>query len=69
MPALIEATLKNASPLIGQACVIGDRRPHSVGDQTGLTSPPQERRIRIFATTSAPPRTSLTLMTRPVTPW
>ncbi len=26
-PANIEATLKTASPLIGQACVIGDRRP------------------------------------------
>jgi long-subunit acyl-CoA synthetase (AMP-forming) len=26
-PANIEATLKTASPLIGQACCIGDRRP------------------------------------------
>ena len=26
-PANIEATVKSASPLIGQACVIGDRRP------------------------------------------
>src|SRR5207247_8875785 len=26
-PANIEAALKTASPLIGQACVIGDRRP------------------------------------------
>jgi long-subunit acyl-CoA synthetase (AMP-forming) len=29
-PANIEAALKTASPLIGQACVIGDRRPYNV---------------------------------------
>jgi long-subunit acyl-CoA synthetase (AMP-forming) len=29
-PANIEAALKSASPLIGQACVIGDRRPYNV---------------------------------------
>ncbi|HEX7290723.1 MAG TPA: long-chain fatty acid--CoA ligase [Conexibacter sp.] len=29
-PANIEATLKAASPLIGQACCIGDRRPYNV---------------------------------------
>jgi long-chain acyl-CoA synthetase len=29
-PANIEAQLKSASPLIGQACVIGDRRPYNV---------------------------------------
>ncbi len=29
-PANIEATLKAASPLIGQACAIGDRRPYNV---------------------------------------
>ncbi|MEP6864517.1 MAG: long-chain fatty acid--CoA ligase [Deltaproteobacteria bacterium] len=29
-PANIEATLKGASPLIGQACVIGDTRPFNV---------------------------------------
>ena len=29
-PANIEATLKAASPLIGQACVIGDARPYNV---------------------------------------
>ncbi len=29
-PANIEAALKAASPLIGQACVIGDRRPYNV---------------------------------------
>ena len=29
-PANIEAVLKSASPLIGQACVIGDRRPYNV---------------------------------------
>jgi long-subunit acyl-CoA synthetase (AMP-forming) len=29
-PANIEATLKTASPLIGQACVVGDRRPYNV---------------------------------------
>ncbi len=28
-PANIEGTLKSASPLIGQACVIGDRRPYN----------------------------------------
>jgi long-subunit acyl-CoA synthetase (AMP-forming) len=28
-PANIEATIKSASPLIGQACVIGDRRPYN----------------------------------------
>ncbi|MCW3011484.1 MAG: long-chain fatty acid--CoA ligase, partial [Solirubrobacterales bacterium] len=28
-PANIEATVKSASPLIGQACVIGDRRPYN----------------------------------------
>jgi long-chain acyl-CoA synthetase len=28
-PANIEATLKGASPLIGQACCIGDRRPYN----------------------------------------
>ncbi len=28
-PANIESTLKSASPLIGQACVIGDRRPYN----------------------------------------
>jgi long-chain acyl-CoA synthetase len=28
-PAVIEATLKSASPLIGQACVIGDARPYN----------------------------------------
>jgi long-chain acyl-CoA synthetase len=28
-PANIEAALKGASPLIGQACVIGDRRPYN----------------------------------------
>jgi long-chain acyl-CoA synthetase len=29
-PANIEAALKAAGPLIGQACVIGDRRPYNV---------------------------------------
>jgi long-subunit acyl-CoA synthetase (AMP-forming) len=29
-PANIEAALKSASPLIGQACAIGDRRPYNV---------------------------------------
>ncbi len=29
-PLGIEAALKNAGPLIGQACVIGDRRPYNV---------------------------------------
>ena len=29
-PANIEATLKGSSPLIGQACVVGDRRPYNV---------------------------------------
>jgi long-chain acyl-CoA synthetase len=29
-PANIEATLKASSPLIGQACVVGDRRPYNV---------------------------------------
>ena len=29
-PANIESALKSASPLIGQACVIGDRRPYNV---------------------------------------
>ena len=29
-PANIEATLKAASPLIGQACVIGDARPYNI---------------------------------------
>jgi long-subunit acyl-CoA synthetase (AMP-forming) len=29
-PANIEAKLKSAGPLIGQACVIGDRRPYNV---------------------------------------
>src|SRR5436190_5158024 len=29
-PANIEGVLKTASPLIGQACVIGDRRPYNV---------------------------------------
>ena len=29
-PANIEAHLKAAGPLIGQACVIGDRRPYNV---------------------------------------
>jgi long-subunit acyl-CoA synthetase (AMP-forming) len=29
-PANVEATLKAASPLIGQACVIGDGRPYNV---------------------------------------
>ncbi len=28
-PANIESTLKSASPLIGQTCVIGDRRPYN----------------------------------------
>jgi long-chain acyl-CoA synthetase len=28
-PALIEATLKSSSPLVGQACVIGDRRSYN----------------------------------------
>jgi len=28
-PANIEATLKSASPLIGQACCIGDARPYN----------------------------------------
>jgi long-chain acyl-CoA synthetase len=28
-PANIEATIKSASPLIGQACCIGDRRPYN----------------------------------------
>ena len=28
-PANIEAALKTSSPLIGQACVIGDRRPYN----------------------------------------
>src|SRR5258708_12009729 len=28
-PANIEATLKSASPLIGQVCCIGDRRPYN----------------------------------------
>ena len=28
-PANIEATVKSSSPLIGQACVIGDRRPYN----------------------------------------
>jgi long-chain acyl-CoA synthetase len=29
-PANIEARLKSSSPLIGQACAIGDRRPYNV---------------------------------------
>jgi long-subunit acyl-CoA synthetase (AMP-forming) len=29
-PANIESQLKSAGPLIGQACVIGDRRPYNV---------------------------------------
>ncbi|HEU4977713.1 MAG TPA: long-chain fatty acid--CoA ligase, partial [Solirubrobacteraceae bacterium] len=29
-PANIEAQLKSAGPLIGQACVFGDRRPYNV---------------------------------------
>ena len=29
-PANIESPLKSASPLIGQACVVGDRRPYNV---------------------------------------
>ena len=29
-PANIEAALKGSSPLIGQACVIGDARPYNV---------------------------------------
>jgi long-subunit acyl-CoA synthetase (AMP-forming) len=29
-PANIESALKAASPLIGQVCVIGDRRPYNV---------------------------------------
>jgi long-subunit acyl-CoA synthetase (AMP-forming) len=29
-PANIESALKSSSPLIGQACVIGDRRPYNV---------------------------------------
>ncbi len=29
-PANIEARIKSSSPLIGQACVIGDRRPYNV---------------------------------------
>jgi long-subunit acyl-CoA synthetase (AMP-forming) len=29
-PANIEATLKTGSPLIGQVCVVGDRRPYNV---------------------------------------
>ena len=29
-PANIEARLKSAGPLIGQACVVGDRRPYNV---------------------------------------
>jgi long-chain acyl-CoA synthetase len=40
-PANIEAALKAAGPLIGQACVIGDRRPYNVAlltldPETGL---------------------------------
>jgi long-subunit acyl-CoA synthetase (AMP-forming) len=42
-PANIEAALKSAGPLIGQACVIGDRRPYNVAllvldPETGLDS-------------------------------
>ncbi|MFE0750789.1 AMP-dependent synthetase/ligase [Gordonia sp. NPDC058843] len=29
-PVNIEGTLKSASPLIGQACVVGDRRPYNI---------------------------------------
>ena len=39
-PANIEATLKGASPLIGQACVIGDGRPL----QHGAARPRRRRR-------------------------
>jgi long-chain acyl-CoA synthetase len=40
-PANIEGALKSAGPLIGQACVIGDRRPYNVAllvldPETGL---------------------------------
>ena len=38
-PANIESTLKGVSPLIGQACVIGDRRPYNTalrGARSGL---------------------------------
>jgi long-chain acyl-CoA synthetase len=40
-PANIEAALKAAGPLIGQACVFGDRRPYNVAlltldPETGL---------------------------------
>ena len=41
-PANIEGALKTASPLIGQACVIGDRRPYNVAlivlDPDGMTA-------------------------------
>ncbi|HEY3184576.1 MAG TPA: AMP-dependent synthetase/ligase [Gaiellaceae bacterium] len=41
-PANIEAQLKSSSPLIGQACVIGDRRPYNVAlivlDPDGATA-------------------------------
>ena len=43
-PANIEGALKTASPLIGQACVIGDRRPYNVA--LIVLDPDGMRRVR-----------------------
>jgi long-chain acyl-CoA synthetase len=52
-PANIEMALKSAGPLIGQACVIGDRRPYNVAllvldPELGLdpTDPEVAERVR-----------------------
>ena len=51
-PANIEAALKAAGPLIGQACVIGDRRPYNVAllvarSRRGAGPRPRQRPRRV----------------------
>ena len=57
-PANIEAALKSAGPLIGQACVIGDRRPYNVAlltldPELGLDPRNPEVRERVEAEVNA----------------
>ena len=62
-PANIESHLKAASPLIGQAIAIGDRRPYNVAlivldPDFAPVWAQQQRASRARASTSSPARTS-----------
>ena len=75
-PANIEATLKTASPLIGQACCIGDRRPYNTalivldatsrrrGRPSRASRTPRSSRSRATSACASPCRRASTRPTR-----